>query len=111
MKSSSFTSPEQLRGTRTRQTKEGRKTEQEDLDLDHGLGQKRTTLKGLGEGADMSDFISFPLLRRFCQNAPCWQRYEGGENRSPQHSPEAADAHHSKSPSAMKWRNLSGDLD
>lgn len=33
--------------------------------LDVGLGQKRTTLTRSGEGVEMSDFISFPILQLF----------------------------------------------
>lgn len=67
-------------------------------------------------GADMSDFISFPLLRCCLSErsllAAAWSKgAQHGENRSPQHSPEAAGTHQPESPSAMTRRHLSGDLD
>lgn len=83
------------------------------MDLDLGLGQKRTTLKRFGEGGLHVRFYFFPAPAALSVSTLLVGRRgaQHGENRSPQHSPEAADTHQSKSPPAMTWRHLSSDLD
>lgn len=84
--------------------------------MDLGLGQKRTTLKGFGGGGLHVRFYLFPApaapsVRTLLVGSGMKEAAQHGENRRPQHSPEASDTHQSKSPSAMTWHHLSSDLD
>lgn len=116
MKSFSFTLPEQLRGTRTRQTKKEGKQNKKIWIRILVWGKRGQLWRDLERGLICQ--ISFrsrscgACLSGRSMLAAVWRRgAQHGENRSPQHSPEAADTHQSESPSAMTWRHLSGDLD
>lgn len=58
--------------------------------LDVGLGQKRTTLTRSGEGVEMSDFISFPILQLFLSEQSSSARTGGREAQGGVHKPSNA---------------------
>lgn len=79
MKSSSFTPPEQLRGTRTRQTKKEGKQNKKIWIWILVWGKRGQLWKDLERGLICQISFPFRSCGAVCQNAPCWQRYEGGE--------------------------------
>lgn len=71
--------PEQLRGTRTRQTRKEGKENKKIWIFILVWGKRGQRGKDLERGLICQILFLSCSCGTVCQNAPCWQRYEGGE--------------------------------